>query len=573
VVGSGKNRVICVFISCLLLLVCHPAPGTAQDGDQDSIFLDADKVIFEENTGIAVAEGNVRMRRDAMRVFAHRIEMDSSEQVMSATTVPGRKVTLMQGERILTGDSLRYDLAAREGVLTGAAGSSPAGEGTVFLRGREMEVAPLESARRKGWVTSKGVRGVAGDDLVGKLSDVSLTTCPERAPHYRLVSRSVVFIPGKRVIAKNPKVYIGENLLFTYPFDYIVPLDPREKRALLSSFFPLILSDSDKGQGVGIGGPYVWDTGKALLNVAWWSDVGWEGKITVDQKLNDHWTIWGTMEYSYEKASDEKLHRPSWGVLHTSNGWNASLRWTQREAVAIEKNAGVTYRGVLWRNPELTILGPWSRVPLLNAFGRIGVSWGEYEDVQPGITATIRRSGGEIHLYSEERLNDYRTFLKGEYRRFWYDDDKSLSQDIIDAVAGIRYSWGNVDLSTAYVRRWVSGETPMLWDFYEDREDLYQQVVIPAGKNLSVSFRGGYDLMESQLAEMVYKVILKGGDCSRWELSYRDDRIGGDNWIGLSFFITAFPETPVSFGRRELYDPFALPEGLRDVLRREEEER
>ena len=571
--NARKYGVACVILCLLLLLeVSFPLPGETQGESEDAVFLDADKVVFEEETGLAVAEGNVRVRRDVLRVFAHRVEMDSTEQVMSATSEPGKKVTLIQGDRVLTGDSLRYNMLSREGILTGAVGSSPAGDGRVFLRGKQMEVAPVDVARSKGWISSKGSKGVEEDELIGKLSDVSLTTCNERSPHYRLVSKSVVFVPGKRIIAKNPKVYIGEHLLFSYPFDYVVPLDPKERRALLSSFFPLILSDSDKGQGVGIGGPYVWDTGKALLNVAWWSDTGWEGKATVEQRLNDYWTVWATVEHSYEKESAEKLYRPSWGILHAANGWNASLRWTQREAISIQKKVGETYRGVLWREPEFSLLGPWGRAPLLNAYGRIGVSWGEYEDVQPAVSMNVRRLGAEVQLYSEEQLESYKTFVKSEYKRFWYDDPDSLEQEIFDSVFGIRYAWGTVDLSTAYVRRWVSGETPMLWEYYRDREDLYQQVVFPAGKNLSFRIRGGYDLIDSKLAEMVYSVTLKGGECSRWELTYRNDRAEGDDWVGLSFFITAFPDTPVSFGRRELYDPFALPDGLAEVLRRDEEE-
>ena len=250
---ARRCGVVCVAL-CLLLLMEASFPLRGESQGEDAVFLDADKVVFEEKTGLAVAEGNVRVRRDVLRVFAHRVEMDSTEQVMSATSEPGKKVTLIQGDRVLTGDSLRYDLSSREGILTGAVGSSPAGDGRVFLRGKQMEVAPVDVARSKGWISSRGSKGVEEDELIGKLSDVSLTTCNERSPHYRLVSRSVVFVPGKRIIAKNPKIYIGEHLLFTYPFDYVVPLDPKERRALLSSFFPLILSDSDKGQGVGIGG-------------------------------------------------------------------------------------------------------------------------------------------------------------------------------------------------------------------------------------------------------------------------------------------------------------------------------
>ena len=571
-VRARKFGLICLALGLLIAATSVSAPAAETEEDGESIYLDADKVVFEEETGLAVAEGNVRVRREGLRLFAHRVEMDSSEQILSATSAPGRKVSMVQGDRVLTGDSLRYNMLTREGILSGAAGSSPAGDGRVFIKGREMAVAPMELAVAKGWVSRRGARGAAEDDLAGKLTDVSLTTCNMKNPHYRLVSKSVVFVPGKRVIARNPKVYIGEHLLFTYPFDYVVPLDPNQKRALLSSFFPLVLSDSDKGSGIGIGGPYVWDTGRANLSVAWWSDKGWEGKAEVFQRINDYLTAWGAVERSYEKSSDETLYRPSWGLSHSSGGFDATLRWTQREAVSIEKQAGDTYRGVLWRDPEFALTGPWGRAPLLNAYARFGVSWGEYEEVQENKSARVRRTGAEARIYSEERRESCTSFVNAAYRRYWYDDEDSNEQEITDAVLGVRWSLGKVDLATAYVRRWVTGETPMLWDYYSDREDIYQKLALPVGKGLSFSVRGGYDLARSELAEMVYALNLKAGECSRWELAYRDDRIEGEDWVGLSFSITAFPETPVTFGMRELYDPFAVPDGLADRMRADEAE-
>ncbi len=571
-VYARKFGLICLALGLLIAAPPVSAPAAEPEEDGESIYLDADKVVFEEETGLAVAEGNVRVRREGLRLFAHRVEMDSSEQILSATSAPGRKVSMVQGDRVLTGDSLRYNMLTREGILSGAAGSSPAGDGRVFIKGREMAVAPMEVAVAKGWVSKRGARGAAEDDLAGKLSDVSLTTCNMKNPHYRLVSKSVVFVPGKRVIAKNPKVYIGEHLLFTYPFDYVVPLDPNQKRALLSSFFPLVLSDSDKGSGIGISGPYVWDTGRANLSVAWWSDKGWEGKAEVFQRINDYLTVWGAVERSYEKSSDETLYRPSWGLSHSSGGYDATLRWTQREAVSIEKQAGETYRGVLWRNPEFALTGPWGRAPLLNAHARFGVSWGEYEEAQEKESARVRRTGAEARIYSEERRESCTSFVNASYRRYWYDDEDSNEQEITDAVLGVRWSLGKADLATAYVRRWVTGETPMLWDYYSDREDLYQKLTLPVGKGLSFSVRGGYDLAKSELAEMVYALKLKAGECSQWELAYRDDRIEGEDWVGLSFSITAFPETPVTFGMRELYDPFAVPDGLAERMRADEAE-
>ena len=56
-----------------------------------------------------------------------------------------------------------------------------------------------------------------------------------------------------------------------------------------------------------------------------------------------------------------------------------------------------------------------------------------------------------------------------------------------------------------------------------------------------------------------------------WDLHFKDDRTsGGDDEIGLSMFINAFPDRPASFGQKLDVDPFVRP---RDVPKDEKEAR
>ena len=162
--GNARKYGIGCVVLCLLLLleVAFPLPGETQGESEDAVFLDADKVVFEEETGLAVAEGNVRVRRDVLRVFAHRVEMDSTEQVMSATSEPGKKVTLIQGDRV-HGDSLRYNLLSRREYLPALSDRS-AGDGRIS-RGSRWKLRRWSlPAVKVDFLAS----GVEEDELIGK---------------------------------------------------------------------------------------------------------------------------------------------------------------------------------------------------------------------------------------------------------------------------------------------------------------------------------------------------------------------------------------------------------------------
>ncbi len=100
---------------------------------------------------MAEAEGTVRLRQDNVRIFSHRMEYDTVNQHAVATSRPGEVVTLLYGGNRFTGKTLEYDMDAGEGVLTDATGDLPAGTrgGTVYIRGKNLEVVPLDSALEK----------------------------------------------------------------------------------------------------------------------------------------------------------------------------------------------------------------------------------------------------------------------------------------------------------------------------------------------------------------------------------------------------------------------------------------
>ena len=57
-------------------LFCAAFPACA--AERDTIQLDADSIAFEEGSGVAIAEGNVRIHNSEMRLFAPYVEYDSA---------------------------------------------------------------------------------------------------------------------------------------------------------------------------------------------------------------------------------------------------------------------------------------------------------------------------------------------------------------------------------------------------------------------------------------------------------------------------------------------------------------
>ena len=544
------------FVAAAAAMFALPAFPSVEDGKKD-VVLDAEKVVYDEPSGMAEAEGNALLTHDTIRIRSWRMELDTVGQLARATSRPGEKVTVHYGANRFTGDELEYDLNSREGVLKNASGDLPAGKGTVFLRGKNLEVVPFTSAIEKEWLKKSQARKIKDQSQeVAKWSDVSLTTCSSGKPHYSLTTKRLVVVPGVRVIARTPRVYIGGRLLFTYPFDYVVPLH-KEKDALLGIFVPSVVYDSDKGMGYALAGPFAWDSGELQMAFRYWSEVDMESRMTLKQRLGKGTSIFAGVEYSYDKDTEAKVYRPSWGVRTSRNGWRASLEWRQREKLEIVKSFGDTYRNVLHREPEYTITSPWWKLGSLSGFTwRVGGIWGEYEvaHARRGSIPSSSRFVGNIQAQYIGKTGAIRPFWRGQYRYFSYSGSEE-TQEVSSMWIGLRTQVGELDFAAAWFSQGVKGRSPMSWDRASKREDVYAEVGTPLGADFYFSARAGYDVYRSRLGEMAYRFVLDH-DCSQWELVYRDDQVGKDDWVGLRFIVKAFPETPLVFGEQKLSKPF-----------------
>jgi LPS-assembly protein len=541
---------ICILAPILILsLVCQARPLQAADGD--IVQLDADRISFEEGSGLTTAEGNVRIYNSEMRLFAPYVEYDSAENRVIASSSPEGSVTFITASGRLSGERADYNLATREGVFT-----KPSGKVEVFyVKGETLEVKPARDRRGKKSDSDT-------ENMAGTWSRASVTTCNLPHPHYRLEAKSVTVIEGDSLVIKNPRVYLGETLLFSYPFDYFVPLGDTNKRHR-QILFPRVGYESNKGAGLGMTGAYGWGTGFAEIGVIGWTEGIWEGDLLLTQDIGRNLSIYTDIARAYDKDRDMTKWRPSWGARFDAGGWKADVKWAQRELVTLEKRSGSDSRYVVWRDPEFNIMSPWFEDRAAGGQFRLLGSWGRYEDATRGSGPIVTRAGLGAQIYGDFLNNreKIRPFYNAVYWHYEYDTDGSETQRLLDSVFGIRWGLGKFDMESAYLRRWRWGESPMEWDAYDPREEVYQEIgyMIPTEKK-DVSWRLGvraaYDIMDKEFSEMVYKATYDQ-HCMLWEAIYRDDREGTDSWLGMKLTIKAFPESGARLGGSDLFDPFS----------------
>ena len=565
--GKASNKIIIlilffIFFSCPLkaaefesYYINEYQEIERETSPEDRVTLNADRVSFNDETGHALAEGNAILTYNDISIMAERLDYDADTQKVQAMPLPGQQVVISNGERAIKGDNLNYDLNTREGILTGAISQVPIGDdgGILYIYGDEIDVMPWELA-----VERKLVHGDPEDYLI-EWRNVVLTTCALDHPHYRLESKKIVFIPGKKLVAKRPRIYLGSKYLFTSPLDYVVQL---KRKAVTYSFLPYFQRSDSRGTGGGITGSIGWDTGHASLGVAWANKTGWEALFEIDQDLGNNLYINVGAEHSWDEAWNERVWRPYASLSYRYNGWDATIRWTKNEYIEDQKDSSTEFKGRLERMPEVTISTPYFRSSR-HSWMIISAAYGRFQEKIYGAQkgSAVTRYGVGFRNYFESVIQEkgnVELFSDSE-GRIWFYDNEDTDHEMFRSFTGLRYHLGIFEMGTGYERQYIWGESPMHWDQYKKRERIHQKIRFPVGREVFLGLRGSYDLQESIFDEMFYSLQWVT-DCMVWDLHYKNDRTsGGDDRIGLSLAIKAFPNSNASLGQKLDVDPFERP--------------
>ena len=171
------------------------------------------------------------------------------------------------------------------------------------------------------------------------------------------------------------------------------------------------------------------------------------------------------------------------------------------------------------------------------------------------------RYGVGFRNYYEQGLGSVELFANTEGALLIYDDS---DQEMLRSFIGLRYKIGAFELGTAYERQYAWGSSSMYWDQYSNRRRIHQKVRFPVGREVYLAFRGSYDLFESMVDETFYSVQWDT-DCMIWDLHYKNDRTkSGDDSLGLTIVLKAFPSRSAAFGQKIETDPFNRPYDVPD---------
>lgn len=542
----------CFIVLLLLLCSCSSPVYSAeitvnepQAKESDEVFIDADEISYDEHSGVAVAEGNVKVRNKTVRLSAPYAEYNAETNIVDAYSDHRENVVIVSGKDKFTGKHLKYNMETRRGVLTQASGKADA----MYMQGGTVRIMPIDDAVKQGIVRAPKKKKQDGrSDDIAEWVGVTATTCDFTNPHYRLVSKKVIIYPGKKTVLKAPKFYIEKTLVMAYPFDYIVG---RRSEALV----PIIRYNSDKGAGLGIRGPIdIGNLGELDIAGIYWTQDIWEARLRYSYQLMDGLTLFASTSHLYNEDTDETLWRPFWGAQYEKNGWEARLWWSEREIVGTEDSAGATDDYDVWRKPEFSVYSPWIDDDITGGAFKFFGMWGKYRDNSRSSNGELTERfayGASYRGKPKWSLGMFKPFYGARYTKYDYKDT-DLSQEVTNAWLGFRYSIGKINLSSSYQQRWVNGRSPMRWDRYYDSKYFNQSISFPlpfgtSWEKWSLSVRGSYNLNTDRISSARY-ILSYNKHCITWQLWYKDDRADDDREIGLTFFINAYPEYKIELG-------------------------
>ncbi len=567
---------ISVFLCTLLSCGGYCALQKKESFNKDifsPVILEADSVGYDEEQGLAIAEGHAVLRYLQIVLRADWITLDSNTNIVRAYAAEGKRITIRQSNTDnLVGTFIEYHLNDLTGFMDAPDGNSKVENGTLFAKSSQVEFAPPTIAHEKKWMHGKWLKNSQPDDAVLKWNNASYTTCMQEKPHYLLRSKKIAMLPGRYMILYKPRVFVGSMYLFTIPINMHV--NQKRKRRAVITVQPNY--DEDKHAGIEARAKLMWDTGSLDLGAGYWSKGITEYRFRLDQHITKWLSVYGGSSRSYDDDLEKTKERPFWGAALSKDGWLMETGWSQREKRSVVRRPGQKeYETTLWRDPEIKLTSPWLGLHMgsFSQYARAKGTWGRFEETGSNNDAHsgfIERYGWGVDYYTDYpfRFDSWRIspFLKGYYWNYGYENDDSDRQIISKLIYGVRASSGIFEIGSAYEQRRVSGKTAFSrgWDSYDDEDSFYQRVGIRLNKNLTFAVQGIWEMSKGythELTSVAYILSYDNKCCANWTLTYNDDctKRDSENWVTFSIAINAFPDTKYKVGNHYVTNPFTRP--------------
>ncbi len=537
--------------------------------------LDADEINFDEISHTVNVFGHAVVKHTDMTLNADRVAFDTQENVIRAYSVEGKKIRVARPGNVFAGTYFEYHINEAKGFLSEAEGQVRVVSGNVYIKGGDAETAQPESAHDWEWVHGKYLKKSSPTDSIVKWNDALYTTCRLDEPHYRFKSKNAVIVPGRVIVLRKPRLYIGKRYIMTLPFNVNVNLGKRKS----TQFTILPNYDSDMRYGLEAKLKSHWNTGELEIGGGLWTKGISEYDYRLDQNMTNWMSVYAGNNHHYDEDLRETKDRPFWGMKMERWDWGLDVGWAQREERSVVKRAGrKAYDTTIWRKPEIAVTAPWIGLHMgdFSQYARFKGNWGHFQETGSRRSQYngefVERYGWGIDYYTDYPFKTgkwtFSPFFKIDYWNYGYENDRSDRHEITTGIVGFRASTGIWEFGTAYSQRRTSGHSAFGngWDYLVDEDDIYQRIGVKLGPSLMFSLQAIIDITEKprDLTTLAYILTYDNSCCTRWELIWHEDKTveNDDNWLTLSFAINAFPGN-LKFGNDNLENPFGRPGKLK----------
>ncbi len=479
-----------VVIGVVILLLMFGVSVFASDS---AIDIKADHISYSSCKNIIIAEGHVLLKRGVIRIEAARVKFVVSEQKVWAYAKNGSPLVFWWGSRKLNGKEAWYDFKKHIGVVKDATGE----DYYTHFKGKEVIVEPRKNLKYSSiFLIGRKIHKAKTGELQERVKEGHFTTCENTEnPQYEVVSKEIIILPGDLIIIKHPTFYLKGYPLFTYPFDYIIPLGKGGKK---TQFAPSFGYTKDVGWYVVSEGTFFLGNMVGALWLRYGTEVGFGGRLSFEGYLDKkiHMFLYGG--YTKDITGDKKRWR--YGVYFSRNykRFSWTIRYTVDENYEVVDEDGNEKKYVIQRTPEITFyfkpfhLGrsKWSVSAL--------VDWGKFKD--EGRSEDETRTKFAIGLSRKPiyfTKNLYMPLHFGFEKR-WYSGSSNRFEVFETDVGLVWLISKKLTFSSYYVNRDVTGKSLLSFESVDPAKEVRTNLAYAYSDRFRFSFGAKYDILSSQ---------------------------------------------------------------------------
>jgi len=369
--------------------------------------------------------------------------------VNTGEAVAEGQVVISEPGREFRGASCRYNFQSGEGYVKNVFARDETLGVRLYLKGGEIEIRPAS------WI----------------LRDARISTTLEEEPNYLVTAREVELIPGDRWYARDVKLYVfGHKILSTseysrsvvHPEKFVLDLLPDFAYTPEESFY------IEYDRETRIGGD-IWARGLARLSPR----SGLTGEASVEFRPR--------RGYFYAKAS------------YRDDPRDPFLPWLR---VTRLPEVGATY----------PLVAPRKSFDLV-----AHAAWGRYLEYPTGSYSSrtiwqLRGGHSELKIGKDTRWRYEFGASHAEYGR-------GRNYDWAYGGVFVRHRFGNdLHVSLGYLRYFVRGRTPFLWDDIDVPHELRTGIRFPLVGRFYGQFVGRYDVEQKRYRDTQYGLLYRDTD-------------------------------------------------------------